>query len=175
MHLRHKTPALGASESQYHFYPHSFFICKVPILGHGLYHPPRAGYLRGVRRPPPAETSSGIATRNALSAARVHLLLLYCAVIHDITLSPKGLPLIGNILDMPSEKEWLIFSQWADTWGNGLTSRLWVEILMQSTRRHMQRDCAQPTIDYYRLCKRRHRSSGQAQRDLLRQTSLHYG
>ncbi|KAF8897192.1 cytochrome P450 [Infundibulicybe gibba] len=31
---------------------------------------------------------------------------------------PKGLPLVGNILDMPSEKEWLTFAKWGDTWGD---------------------------------------------------------
>ncbi|CAA7260281.1 unnamed protein product [Cyclocybe aegerita] len=31
---------------------------------------------------------------------------------------PKGLPLVGNILDMPSEKEWLTFAKWGETWGD---------------------------------------------------------
>ncbi|KAF8665749.1 hypothetical protein AX16_000197 [Volvariella volvacea WC 439] len=31
---------------------------------------------------------------------------------------PKGLPLVGNVLDMPSEKEWLTFAQWGDIWGD---------------------------------------------------------
>ncbi|PPQ79518.1 hypothetical protein CVT25_003400 [Psilocybe cyanescens] len=31
---------------------------------------------------------------------------------------PKGLPLVGNILDMPSEKEWLTFARWGETWGD---------------------------------------------------------
>lgn len=30
---------------------------------------------------------------------------------------PRGLPFIGNVLDMPSEKEWLTFAQWGDVWG----------------------------------------------------------
>jgi hypothetical protein len=30
---------------------------------------------------------------------------------------PKGLPLVGNIFDMPSEKEWLTFARWGDTYG----------------------------------------------------------
>lgn len=30
---------------------------------------------------------------------------------------PRGLPLIGNILDMPTEQEWLTFAQWGDKWG----------------------------------------------------------
>lgn len=30
---------------------------------------------------------------------------------------PMGLPLVGNVFDMPSEKEWLTFAQWGETWG----------------------------------------------------------
>ena len=30
---------------------------------------------------------------------------------------PKGLPLIGNILDMPQSHEWLTYSKWAQQWG----------------------------------------------------------
>jgi hypothetical protein len=30
---------------------------------------------------------------------------------------PKGLPLVGNIFDMPSEKEWLAFAKWGETYG----------------------------------------------------------
>ena len=30
---------------------------------------------------------------------------------------PKGLPLVGNILDMPSEKEWLTFTRWGELYG----------------------------------------------------------
>ena len=30
---------------------------------------------------------------------------------------PKRLPLIGNLLDMPSEQEWLTFAQWGEKWG----------------------------------------------------------
>ncbi|KIK65636.1 hypothetical protein GYMLUDRAFT_240140 [Collybiopsis luxurians FD-317 M1] len=31
---------------------------------------------------------------------------------------PKGLPLVGNVLDMPSEKEWETFAQWGDEFGD---------------------------------------------------------
>ena len=30
---------------------------------------------------------------------------------------PRGLPLVGNIFDMPSEKEWLTFAKWGETYG----------------------------------------------------------
>ena len=30
---------------------------------------------------------------------------------------PKGLPLLGNVLDMPSEQEWLTFAKWGEVWG----------------------------------------------------------
>ncbi|KAF4601249.1 hypothetical protein EYR38_005901 [Pleurotus pulmonarius] len=31
---------------------------------------------------------------------------------------PKGLPLVGNILDMPKEQEWLTFAKWGEKWGD---------------------------------------------------------
>lgn len=31
---------------------------------------------------------------------------------------PKSLPIIGNILDMPTEEEWKTFSAWGDTYGD---------------------------------------------------------
>jgi hypothetical protein len=30
---------------------------------------------------------------------------------------PIGLPLIGNLLDMPSEQEWLTFAKWGELYG----------------------------------------------------------
>ena len=30
---------------------------------------------------------------------------------------PKGLPIVGNILDMPSQKEWLTFAKWGEQYG----------------------------------------------------------
>jgi hypothetical protein len=30
---------------------------------------------------------------------------------------PTGLPLVGNIFDMPSSKEWLTFAQWGEKYG----------------------------------------------------------
>ncbi|KAK0479578.1 cytochrome P450 [Armillaria novae-zelandiae] len=31
---------------------------------------------------------------------------------------PRGIPLLGNLLDMPSEKEWLTFAQWGEKYGD---------------------------------------------------------
>ncbi|SJL07070.1 related to cytochrome P450 CYP2 subfamily [Armillaria ostoyae] len=31
---------------------------------------------------------------------------------------PRGLPLIGNLLDMPSQKEWLTFAKWGEKYGD---------------------------------------------------------
>lgn len=33
---------------------------------------------------------------------------------------PKKLPLIGNLLDMPTEREWLKFTEWANKYGGHL-------------------------------------------------------
>lgn len=30
---------------------------------------------------------------------------------------PRGLPLIGNVFDMPSDRPWLTFAKWADIYG----------------------------------------------------------
>ena len=30
---------------------------------------------------------------------------------------PKGLPIIGNVLDMPTSHEWLTFAKWGVQWG----------------------------------------------------------
>lgn len=30
---------------------------------------------------------------------------------------PKGLPLLGNMLDMPTSHEWKTFAQWGERWG----------------------------------------------------------
>ncbi|KAJ7781604.1 cytochrome P450 [Mycena metata] len=38
--------------------------------------------------------------------------------VHSLPPGPKGLPLVGAVLDMPSEQEWVTFSKWADTWGD---------------------------------------------------------
>ncbi|KAK0213855.1 cytochrome P450 [Armillaria fumosa] len=34
---------------------------------------------------------------------------------------PRGLPLAGNLLDVPSGKEWLTFAKWGETYGNILS------------------------------------------------------
>ena len=33
---------------------------------------------------------------------------------------PKPLPLIGNLLDIPGEKDWLVYHGWAKTYGEFL-------------------------------------------------------
>ncbi len=30
---------------------------------------------------------------------------------------PKGLPLVGNLCDMPAEQEWLTFTRWGEKYG----------------------------------------------------------
>ena len=30
---------------------------------------------------------------------------------------PKGLPIIGNMLEMPTSHEWRTFGQWGERWG----------------------------------------------------------
>ena len=35
---------------------------------------------------------------------------------------PKGYPIIGNLFDMPSEKEWLTFAEWGAKYGELTTA-----------------------------------------------------
>ncbi|KII84162.1 hypothetical protein PLICRDRAFT_46528 [Plicaturopsis crispa FD-325 SS-3] len=37
---------------------------------------------------------------------------------------PKGLPVVGNVADMPSSEEWLTFSQWGEKWGGIVSVKL---------------------------------------------------
>jgi hypothetical protein len=67
---------------------------------------------------------------------------------------PKGLPVLGNILDMPSEQEWLTFAKWGETWGN--TSILPFSVALSSSqlfRRHLLRHGSWPTLDHNKLGK----------------------
>ncbi|KAF7313515.1 hypothetical protein HMN09_00507400 [Mycena chlorophos] len=38
--------------------------------------------------------------------------------VYPLPPGPKGLPLLGNVLDMPSEREWETFSKWSDAYGD---------------------------------------------------------
>jgi hypothetical protein len=41
---------------------------------------------------------------------------------------PKGLPFVGNILDMPSDKEWLTYAQWGERWGKSIDTNLGIAL-----------------------------------------------
>lgn len=40
---------------------------------------------------------------------------------------PRGLPLVGNLLDMPAEQEWLTFARWGEQWGASRISVLYLK------------------------------------------------
>ena len=73
----------------------------------------------------PLRTPSMNFTLIVLGEFALGLAILFIAVIRFIKVKPRlrlppgprGLPVIGNVLDMPSEKEWLTFAQWGETWG----------------------------------------------------------
>jgi len=37
---------------------------------------------------------------------------------NDLPAGPKGLPVIGNLFDMPASHEWLTFAKWKEQWGD---------------------------------------------------------
>lgn len=51
--------------------------------------------------------------------ALVSIWVLFRRNCHNAPLppGPRGLPLIGNLLDMPSDKEWLTFARWGNEYG----------------------------------------------------------
>ncbi|KAF5364320.1 hypothetical protein D9756_000610 [Leucocoprinus leucothites] len=57
-----------------------------------------------------------------LSLGLVGLFIVYSLFFKDNSLSlppgPAGLPLVGNVLDMPSSMEWLTFAQWGEKYGD---------------------------------------------------------
>ena len=56
----------------------------------------------------------------ALSGLALFLLSRVFKVKHPAPFppGPKGLPIVGNVLDMPRSHEWITFSEWANKWGN---------------------------------------------------------
>ncbi|OBZ76387.1 O-methylsterigmatocystin oxidoreductase [Grifola frondosa] len=50
---------------------------------------------------------------------------------------PKGLPLIGNVLDMPTSHEWKTFAKWGDRWGDIISVTLFGQpIVVLNSSRH---------------------------------------
>jgi hypothetical protein len=45
---------------------------------------------------------------------------------------PRGLPLVGNLLDMPVEREWLTFARWGEVWGTLVFQSALLAIYAQS-------------------------------------------
>ncbi|KAF4609943.1 hypothetical protein D9613_010304 [Agrocybe pediades] len=43
---------------------------------------------------------------------------------HYLPPGPEGLPVIGNVLDMPSKNEWLTFAEWGKRWGGIISVKL---------------------------------------------------
>ena len=38
---------------------------------------------------------------------------------------PKGVPVLGNLLQMPTEYEWLTFSKWGEIYGRFIPNARW--------------------------------------------------
>lgn len=48
---------------------------------------------------------------------------------------PKPLPILGNMLDMPSVKPWLVFSDWSNKFGTIVTTLRHLAMLLPSFAR----------------------------------------
>lgn len=48
---------------------------------------------------------------------------------------PKGYPLIGNVLDMPTAQQWRTYAQWGKIYGDKIHFKFWIEFLIQINRR----------------------------------------
>lgn len=69
---------------------------------------------------------------------------------------PRALPLVGNVLDMPSDKEWLTFAQWGDTYG--WFNNTWlIPSLTLLSRGYLLCDCSWTTTHCVKLVKNSHR------------------
>lgn len=78
----------------------------------------------------------------AASALIVLRLLFYFKRRPPLPPGPKGYPLIGNVLDMPTEREWLRFAEWGDNWGASsiFLRPVCLTVLAQIIRGHMFRE-----------------------------------
>src|SRR6266550_8336487 len=74
----------------------------------------------------------------AVSALMVLRLLFYFKRRPPLPPGPKGYPLIGNVLDMPTEREWFKFAEWGDDWGT--SHPIYLTVLAQIIRGHMLRE-----------------------------------
>lgn len=85
---------------------------------------------------------------------------------------PKGLPLVGNVLDIPTEKEWLTFARWGESWGMFICLTMYSSAIFTTYfRRYLLCYCPWSTIDHPELCESRTRHAGQEKRDLFRSSS----
>lgn len=54
---------------------------------------------------------------------------------------PRGLPLIGNALHMPADREWVQFAEWAKTYGAYIVTAK-VQACLMLTRPRLREYCA---------------------------------
>ena len=90
---------------------------------------------------------------------------------------PKGLPLIGNLFDVPIENEPLVFTEWQKKYGGMFnTQRSFIGTHMRhSCRRYRLRHCPWPKNHHPKLAQAGRRYSQQEELDLLKSTTFHNG
>jgi hypothetical protein len=75
---------------------------------------------------------------------------------------PRRLPLLGNLLDMPTSQEWLTFANWGKKWGTLFVFLLYQDALTMLTmssfcRQYRFRVNFRTDYDHRELCSSGHR------------------
>ena len=82
---------------------------------------------------------------------------------------PRGYPIIGNLLEMKADGQWLKFSEWREKYGPFATDPHFFPISeLISTRRSHLPQRSWPTNSYYQLSKSCRRTSRSTRSDIFR-------
>ncbi|KAI0060009.1 cytochrome P450 [Artomyces pyxidatus] len=96
--------------------------------------------------------------------------LIFCIVLHrrrqrnglSRPPGPRGLPVIGNLLDIPKERSWLTYSEWAKTYGDIISIEVFGQVIVVLQSPKAVRDLLdkkgaiysdRPTLPFYELAK----------------------
>jgi len=92
---------------------------------------------------------------------------------------PKGYPIIGSLLEAPTEKTWLTYAEWGRTYGEQLSYGIWSmryfnTISYTSCRRHGVLQSAWPTIPHLEQSQKNQRPVRETVLQLFRSEERDY-